>query len=172
MKEIKLKNGYVILVDDADYELVSKYKWTICKNKSGHMYAQTTVKMHRLIMQPDPGLVVDHRDNNGLNNTRDNLEVVSASMNLVRMRKFPRNKTGYRGVSKNYGKYTADIAKEGKTYRLGTFETAKEAGAAYDRASVELFGKDGPKSKLDGWAAPERITTEDLRRTLAKAGVL
>lgn len=44
MKEIQLNRGYVALVDDADYELVSQWNWFV-KTQYGHSYAQTTPRI-------------------------------------------------------------------------------------------------------------------------------
>jgi hypothetical protein len=51
-----------------------------------------------------------------------------------------RNRTGLRGVKAKRGKYVALIGK-GRTQRwLGSYETAIEAGQAYDRAARVLYG--------------------------------
>lgn len=172
MREVKLTNGYVALVDDEDYELVSKFKWNVCINRGTQVYAQTTLKMHRLVAKPGPDQVVDHLDGDGLNNTKANLEVVSPGTNVLRTRKFPRNKTGFRGVHLSAGKYRAEIAKGGKAYRLGSFDTCEEAAAAYDEAAIELYGEEAPKSKIPNWVPPRHVPIEELRVALSEVGVL
>lgn len=92
MKQISLTQGKVALVDDEDYERVSKMKWHASfHGKEGHekWYACTTsrdyknhsskIRMHRLIMGLEPGdkRVVHHKDDDGLNNQKSNLEIVA-----------------------------------------------------------------------------------------------
>ena len=48
------------------------------------------------------------------------------------------NMVGYRGVSKNYQRYRADIFIDGKRIYLGTFDNAIDAAMAYDTASIEV----------------------------------
>lgn len=47
------------------------------------------------------------------------------------------NTTGYRGVWPEYSKYCASITVNKITYRLGTFESPKEAAKAYDTFVLE-----------------------------------
>ena len=47
------------------------------------------------------------------------------------------NTVGYRGVSKNGKNYQAQIRMEGKLTHIGTYDTAKEAAIAYDRAILK-----------------------------------
>jgi len=47
------------------------------------------------------------------------------------------NTIGYRGVSKNGKNYKTSIKSAGKWIHLGTFDTAKEAAIAYDRAVLK-----------------------------------
>lgn len=50
------------------------------------------------------------------------------------------NATGYPGVRETEtGKFAARLRYKGKSYHLGTFLTAKEAGAAYDARKQELL---------------------------------
>ena len=77
------------MVDDQDYELLSKYKWYEAKGRYTS-YANTsviidgkrkTLSMHRMLLQPESYLVVDHKDGNGLNNQRDNIWICTLSQN-------------------------------------------------------------------------------------------
>ena len=51
------------------------------------------------------------------------------------------NTTGYRGVYKTRGKYTAKIVFQKKQYFLGTFEKAADAAAVREKAEQLLFGE-------------------------------
>lgn len=97
MKTIPLTKGKVALVSDVDYPYLSQFNWYANKIK-GIWYAFRGVRqpkiakylygkikiiaMHRDIMNPPAGLVIDHMDHNGLNNQRGNLRIVTHSENL------------------------------------------------------------------------------------------
>ncbi len=81
MKKIKLTQEKFAIIDDKDFELISKYKWYACEWHKNSWYALTNVKingcrrtmsMHRLLLN-FPKNQTDHRDGNGLNNRRENL---------------------------------------------------------------------------------------------------
>jgi len=91
-----------------------------------------TFRVHRLIILAFVGpsdLSVDHLDGNKTNNHVDNLEYVTLVENSMRVHR----KRGIVGCYKMLnGKYVAQINIDGKTRRLGTFETYEEAKAKYD----------------------------------------
>jgi hypothetical protein len=96
-KLIPLSKGYFALVDEADYERLSKYKWCVSIGSGTGVkpYAirrqkledgrTIRVAMHREIMSCCPNLVVDHLDNNPLNNRKVNLECITPIENTRRM---------------------------------------------------------------------------------------
>lgn len=99
MKEIKLPSGVIVLVDNEDFDLVSKYKWYEAKairkgkyytsyavGKDGTTKERKTISMHRLIMGFPDGLVIDHINHNGLDNRKENLRVVTVSENQKNLR--------------------------------------------------------------------------------------
>ncbi len=85
MKEIRLTQGKVALIDDADFEWLSQWKWRCSRHfrtwyamRTVHSLGKTmTVSMHRLITGAKPGEQVDHVDGNGINNQRNNLRFVT-----------------------------------------------------------------------------------------------
>lgn len=97
--------------------------------------------LHRGITRAGIGETVDHIDNNGLNNRRKNLRIVSRGVNRQRSDSVS-NSTGYRGVSYIPGtcKFEARIYHDGKCIRLGRFDDIHEAARAYDKKAVELYG--------------------------------
>ncbi len=145
IRYIPLTRGLFAIVDAADYPELSKHKWMAMfvgnntyatRSKSGR-----TIYMHREIMQPPPGMVVDHIDHNGVNNSRDNLRVCTRKQNLWNS-PGPGNPSGYKGVWHNpkSGRYDAGIMFDGRPIRLGSFDDPAKAARARDRKARELQG--------------------------------
>lgn len=133
MKTIQCTKGNVAFIDDGDFELVSKCKW------SGNRYPQTTidkkkVMMHHLIIgKPPQGMVTDHEDRNKFNNQRYNIKHVTRNHNNRNVAK--RTSAPYRGICKLGRKWKSSITVDGVVKHLGTFCDPREAALAYDRAA-------------------------------------
>jgi len=151
VKEIKLTQGQVALVDDSDYEWLSGYSWFV-HNTGKYKYAQgwdgTTrnrkrVVMHRIIIDAQPGEQVDHINHDGLDNRRENLRKCTASQNQGNSRIGKNNVSGYKGVSlfSSAETWRCTIRCKGTNKYLGTFDTPEEAAYAYDMEAARLFGE-------------------------------
>lgn len=154
-KQIRLsgKDEIYVLVDDEDYETLSKLSWSISK-KGNRGYAcrviwvkgssntnpkYEKIYMHRFIMNAPKGSEVDHINGNRLDNRRCNLRFVDHSQNCQNMHR-KMGKSGYRGVRKIGNVYEAKIRKDWKGFILGYYPTPETAARAYDEAAIRLFG--------------------------------
>lgn len=142
MREIKLTRGKVALVDDDDFEALSKFKWTATTSQHGwRAYRRSggrTIYMHQQIMG-FPGSEVDHRDRDGLHNWRSNLRLATRSQQAANSDwKRPH---GYRGIYPHRKAWCARVTVMGKNHYLGSFQTKIEAANAYDRAALAAFGE-------------------------------
>lgn len=83
---------------------------------------------------------VDHRDGNTQNNKPTNLREATLTQNQANKRQGSSNP--YKGITldKRTGKWIAQIRKNGKNFRLGTFVRAEDAAKAYDEAAKQLHG--------------------------------
>lgn len=124
------------LVDEDDLVKVAEKKWRLSTNGYAETGKNTT--MHRLLMDPPPGKVVDHINGNRLDNRKENLRVVTQQVNTFNRRPSENSKTKVLGVYPvPNGKYVAKITANGKQKHLGTFNTVEEASAAYQHAKQE-----------------------------------
>ena len=144
VRSIPLLRGGVSLVDIADYEAVSAFPWRL--NSKGYvMYSYVEdgkrheVYLHRLIMKPIRGQVVDHLDHDKLNNRRSNLRCCTVQENLRNRRRFSNNECGFKGVTAWRGKWLARIYVDDQAIRLGVYDDLKTAGQVYDYAAKILF---------------------------------
>jgi hypothetical protein len=140
-----------IIVDEKDYDL-DGYVWHAQKGRHTY-YAKRvvgvkrhTILMHRVIgerMGFDPRNKIDHRDRNGLNNSRENLREANNFQNGTNSKQLENNTTGYRGVTedKRFGVFNVKIRIEGEQKNLGTFKTAIEAALRYDQAAIHYHGE-------------------------------
>jgi hypothetical protein len=148
-KEIPLTKGKVAIVDDEDFEELSKYKWRFSSTE--YAVRHTTVngkkcqfRMHRVVMNLGGSqLEVDHINHNTLDNRKSNLRICTHAENSRFSRKQSNNKSGYKGVcwSKRDKKWLATIYRPSGNNYIGLFSTPEEAAMAYDREAKILFGE-------------------------------
>jgi hypothetical protein len=140
------KHGiFEILLDDEDYEYVSKLgNWQITKNRD-KFYAQKRINkkivyLHKFIMKCDNGYV-DHINHNTLDNQKSNLRITSNANNLRNGTLRKNNKTGVNGVHYDAirKKYVARIKVNYKTISLGRYNTIEEATQARKEAEVKYW---------------------------------
>jgi len=145
VRRIALGQNLFATVDAADYEKLCKYRWYASRHGRA-IYARCREKgkdkyMHRMIMRPRRGYVVDHVDGNGLNNRRCNLRVCTPRQNQANRR--PCGGTSrFVGVFRNKdNKWQAGIQCHGVQYYLGVYDDEVEAAKARDRKAYELHGE-------------------------------
>jgi hypothetical protein len=98
-KWIQVSKENVAVVDDEDYDQLSKYHWHAVPG-SWRFYAGRNfrvkgrryhVLMHREITKCTPSMQVHHKDGDTMNNQRANLEICSAKQNQHYTRKGKKN---------------------------------------------------------------------------------
>ncbi len=151
-RKIKLPNGMYVKIDPEDFAAVSKRRW-YAKRGPCAWYAISCVRrgkrrhyllMHRFIMKPSRGMVIDHINHDGLDNRKANLRIVTHQQNTWNSRRGLRQgKSMYKGVSwdGNVRKWAATMRIEGKCRRLGFFKDEISAAKAYDAAAKKHRGE-------------------------------
>ncbi len=151
MKEIKLTQGMVALVDDEDFEYLNQWRWHACR--SGKTFCarristqtnyvrRSPILLHRVIMNTPKDMQCDHINHNGLDNRKCNLRNCTCQENLRNRRSTGSVK--YTGVSmrSTERKFWARICVDGISISLGWFVHAWAAAIAYDRAAKKYFGE-------------------------------
>lgn len=144
MKEIPLTRGLFAKVSDCDYEELLKYKWYAVKCAKKY-YARRCVGrnkkiyMHRQILG-NRNLFADHKDGDGLNNTRDNLRWADYAENNANRKNFA-GESQFKGVSRRGDKYEARIRHNGACIYIGSFDSEIEAALAYDKKACAMHGE-------------------------------
>lgn len=155
IRYIPLTHGYYAIVDAEDYEKLSQYKWAALFNSQGNIiYAarsafreengkrkRCTILMHREIMNPPDGMVIDHINGNGLNNRRCNMRTCTQAQNICNCRPRTDGKSQFIGVYPHKDRWRAKITCKGQTHFLGTFDDEVKAARARDGKAIELFGE-------------------------------
>jgi hypothetical protein len=102
-----------------------------------------TVYMHRLILGACAGEIVDHRDGNGRNNSRENLRLCTGTQNNGNRRRQKTALAQFKGVTfdKQTGRWKSQLTIHGRNHHLGRFNSQEEAAVAYNSAARVHFGE-------------------------------
>jgi hypothetical protein len=152
VREIPLTRGQVAIVDDVDYEELSKFDWHI--NNYGYAVRHSSMKngkrhpilMHRIIWEMHNGPItegeIDHINGNGADNRLENLRLCTDSQNQANMHKKVPHSSKFKGVRLHRdGKFEARIRLNHQLIYIGLFDSEVEAARAYDAKARELFGE-------------------------------
>lgn len=144
MKQIKLTQGKLALVDDESFDYLNQFHWSYrsryasrAKQLNGKRIG--TIYMHRVVNNTPDGFDTDHINQNKLDNRKENLRTVTRSQNNFNSPPPKDNKSGTKGVfwHKQAKKWWAYININSKRQSLGMYKTSLEACNARNRAEKE-----------------------------------
>lgn len=110
------------------------------------MSTKGQLRFHRLVLPVDAEKQIDHKNNNSLDNRKDNLREVTNMQNCWNQRISSDNTSGFKGVIydkhiKGNRKWRAQIGHDYKVHFLGRFSTPEQAALAYNKAATRFFGE-------------------------------
>jgi hypothetical protein len=146
-RRIPVGEGSFAIVDPADYYWLNRLHWSVKRNRDC-MYAVSfhnepgcrakIITMHREIMKPRKGILIDHKNRKTLDNRRENLRKATQSQNMQNRGK-TKTKTTSRFIGvhkeKRCGHWVACITHHGKKMSLGSYIQEIDAARAYDKAA-------------------------------------
>lgn len=154
MKSIELSRGLFAVVDDDDYDFLMQWKWTaLVAPRTFYAYRRqrmtdrkyAPVFMHRLLLATPEGMVTDHIDGDGLNNTRGNLRIATQRQNMMNRRPQRGGTCPLKGVWRDNTAprkpWRSAIRVNGRLVYLGRFDRPEDAASAYATAASEYFGE-------------------------------
>jgi len=150
MKKIELRGknalGKFVVVDDEDYEYLSKWAWALTQDSYAFRITQTSdgvrhsTYMHQQIMRRS---YIDHINGNRLDNRRSNLRHATRQQNMWNRAKQNRPTASiYKGVAWDNERkmWMTRITCKGRSTTIGRFKNERHAGMAYDIWAKDLFG--------------------------------
>lgn len=149
MKRMALNRGRFTIVDNEDFEELSRYKWNSWYIEKEDRFSYVTacingksIYLHRFLTNAASGQIVDHINGDMFDNRRCNLRVCTYAENSRNKIKSAPTQSKYKGLckGKNRKKWQVQIYVDGKKKTVGNFIDEIEAAKAYDAAARKYYG--------------------------------
>lgn len=131
----------IVLIDEEDFDSVKDYNWHFMKGYARRRDGNKHIYLHQVIFGKKKGLVIDHIDQNPLNNQKSNLRFCSVQQNGWNRKKKANKTSKYMGVCLAIGNRTKPYRALLKGKLLGYFENEIDAAKEYDKNAKKLYGK-------------------------------
>ena len=155
---IPLSKGLYAIVDAADYQWLSRWKWAAAKGGSGHYavrcrfkidgeQAGPGIQMHRQVLGLGPADTDSRRGDHiesfaTLDNRRKNLRIATIVQNRMNARKNRNNTSGFKGVSRHVsGRWRAILTVRGVRVYDKLFDLLEDARDGYRAAAIRFCGE-------------------------------
>lgn len=148
---VKDDRGLEFIVDHKGYQMILEFDryWFVNQRMNGkEPYVSTKyngrhIKLHRFLMKPKRGFVVDHINGDVTDNRFCNLRIATEQQNAMNKSIQVNNTSGVKGVHhvKRNNKWVARISYKGERIVLGTFDSFDEAVKARKIAEEKYFGE-------------------------------
>lgn len=163
-----------IIIDREDYDKVILYTWNLSintANKKEYKAAyskinnKTTNLSHYIYKKPEGKNIIDHINNNALDNRKCNLHETTKSHNSQNRKKYKINSSSkYLGVTFEKNKWRA----KSTGTSLGSFKNEIDAAIIYDKYTYIKFGKNASTNNLVLYEDVKNLTFEDILPIKAK----
>jgi len=139
--------------DLEDYDKIKNYCWYEEVDNTGYhtlmarvVGTNKSIKMSHLLGFAN----YDHKDQNPLNNRKNNFRECTKYENAANRSLFKNNKSGFTGVyfKRSNNKWVAQITVQNNQIYLGQFENKTDAIKTRLKAEVEYFGEFAPQKHL------------------------
>jgi len=154
---LRNKNGVIVAYTLVDKDINDLMTFTPCLNKDGYAQAKIngiTFLLHRFVMEANKGdPIVDHINNNKLDNRRINLRFVTNSQNSQNKLKKEATSSQFIGVRKKDNKWAANI-KFGNKRLYKTFNIETHAAYWYDINTIKFYQTETFSPKINGLEKP------------------
>lgn len=153
--QIETPSNDTVLIDLQDWAFVRGWNVNVVKRRR-NKYAQLCkwdnrrkkqikLSLHREILRAPPGVMVCHKNGNGLDCRRSNLVLGNHTINGSSIRhKRAGSASTYRGVHINRGRgkrWSVQFWDHGKCVYLGRFDSEIAAAKRYDQEAKRRFGE-------------------------------
>jgi hypothetical protein len=153
---LRNRSGVIVeyaLVDEDDFEKVNKYKWHLSNGYACGTIEKKKILLHHFVFKkPTEANVIDHINQDKLNDEKLNLREASISENNHNKKKNTTIETSskFKGVSwnKNAKKWKSQCSNEKKEIYLGAFDSEEEAAKQYDIYTFKIRGIEANNNNL------------------------
>lgn len=152
---------HLVLIDEGDYDAIKGNTLYLSKKANGFyvmicLGGNKSKPLHSYLMKPPNGLMIDHKNRNGLDNRRENIRIATKAQNSYNKFDEKKSTSKFKGVywAKDKDMWCARITLNDKVIAGGYFKCKIDAAHRYNELAMEHFGD---------FAYLNKFTEEDLK---------